>query len=48
MISRTYDPVAKRLIAFGEMKPVDFAGFPSRRGPKRKGREIDGGFGLTP
>jgi hypothetical protein len=44
MMSRTYDPVAKRFVSLGEMKPVDFAGFPFRREAKRKNREIDGGF----
>ncbi|MGA7994764.1 MAG: hypothetical protein WCA28_07615, partial [Bradyrhizobium sp.] len=45
MISRTYDPVAKPFVSLGEMNPSAFAGFPPRRGPKRKECEINGGFG---
>ena len=44
MNSRTYDQGAKRFVSLGEMNPVDFAGFPPRRGPKRKDREINSGF----
>jgi len=44
MISRAYDLGAKSFVSLGEMNPVDFAGFPFRRGAKRNGREIDGGF----
>jgi hypothetical protein len=45
MISMTYDQGAKRSVSLGEMNPVDFAGFPPRRGAKRKDREINGVFG---
>ena len=44
MISRAYACVAKPFVSLGEMKSFDFAGFPPRRGPKRNGREIDGGL----
>jgi hypothetical protein len=43
MISMACDPGAKRFVSQSEMTPVDFTGFPPRRGPKRNGREIDGG-----
>ena len=35
----------KPFVSLGEMNPFAFAVFPPRPGPKRKGREIDGGFG---
>ena len=47
MISRTYDGGAKRFVSLSEMNLVDFAGFPPRRGPKRKECEINGGFGTV-
>jgi hypothetical protein len=40
-----YARVAKPFVSLGEMNPSAFAGFPLRRGPKRKDREINGGFG---
>ena len=45
MISMAYDPGAKPFVSLREIKPVVFAGFPFRRGPKRSEREIDGGVG---
>ena len=44
MISRTYDPAAKCFVSLGEMNPFVFVGFPSRRDPKGKAREMNGGF----
>jgi hypothetical protein len=44
MISRTYDPVAKRFVSLGEMNPVDFTGVPFRRGPKRNGAKSTAAF----
>jgi len=44
MISITYDPVAKRFISLGEIKPFVFIGLRPVETQKRKGREIDGGF----
>jgi hypothetical protein len=44
MISMAYDRGAKRFVSLGEMRPVDFVGFPPRRGPNRRDREIDAGF----
>src|SRR5262249_23941703 len=40
MISMASDPGAKRFVSHGEMRPVDFADFPPRRGSKRNDREI--------
>ena len=47
MISMTYGPGAKPIVSLGEMNPIDFAGFPPRRSPKRNGREIDGAWRLA-
>src|SRR6185312_17017771 len=37
MMSMTYDRGAKPFVSLCEMNPVDFAGFPPRRGPKTQG-----------
>jgi hypothetical protein len=42
VISRTYGQGAKCFISLGEIKPVDFTGFPFRQDPKAFAREIDG------
>jgi hypothetical protein len=44
MISMAYARVAKPFVSLGEMNPSASAGFPPHRGPKRDGREIDGGL----
>jgi len=38
MISMAYDQGAKRFVSLGGMKPVDFIGFPFRRGVARRHR----------
>jgi hypothetical protein len=43
MISMTYDQGAKPFDSLCEMNSFVFAGFRTRRGAKRKDREIDGG-----
>ena len=45
MIPMTYGKGAKRFVSLGETSPSVFVGFPPGRGPKRKDREINGGFG---
>jgi hypothetical protein len=41
MISRTYDPAAKRFVSLGEMSPLILLAFRFAEGAKRNGREID-------